>query len=172
MLWFEPFPWARWALVLLVAGGAAFVELKPDATVETPFATATILPGDTIDATNTELRRVPSGLLETAERGAVATRRIASGSPVLQTWVGEQGSVVPPGWWIVAVSLPEGAETGDEVRLVLVDTGDEIPGVVAHAGSDDPFAAADAGVAVPPESSAQVAMAAFGGRLAVLVSAG
>lgn len=172
MLWFEPFPWARWALVLLVAAAAAYVELKPDASVESPFAIETIHPGDTIDADNTELRRVPAGLLETAERGTVATRRIAAGSPVLQSSVGELGRVVPPGWWIVAVALPDGAEVGDDVRLVIVDTGEQVPGVVAHGGSDDPFGAADAGVAVPPDRSAEVAMASFNGRLAVLVSAG
>jgi hypothetical protein len=44
--------------------------------------------------------------------------------------------------------------------------------VVAHPGSDDPFAAADGGVAVPPESSADVAQAAANGRLAVLISTG
>jgi hypothetical protein len=68
--------------------------------------------------------------------------------------------------------LPEGVESGDRVRLVLLDSGSEIDGVVAHPGVDDPFAAADGGVAVPSESSSEVAIAAASGRLAVLVSTG
>ena len=172
MLWFQPFPWGRWALVLLIAGAAAYVELMPDASVQAPFAVRTINVGETIDETNTELRRVPEGLLETAGPGAVATQRISAGSPVMASAVGMQGETVPPGWWIVGVALPHGAALGDEVKLVLLDTGDEVPGVVANPGSDDPFAAADGGVAVPPASSADVALAAANGRLAVLVSSG
>lgn len=172
MLWFQPFPWGRWALAILVAVIAVYVEFRPDPTVESPFAVTTINPGDVIDESNTELRRLPANLLDTAERGAVATRQILPGSPVMASAVGEQGETAPPGWWVVGVTLPDGAEVGDEVRLVLLDSGAEVPGVVAHPGSDDPFAAADGGVAVPPESSSEVALAAAGGRLAVLISSG
>lgn len=172
MLWFQPLPWGRWVLAVLVAVIAVYVEFKPDSTVESPFAITTINPGDVIDATNTELRDVPAGLLETAELGDVATAQIPTGSPVMASDVGERGRTAPPGWWIVAVTLPDGAEVGDEVRIVLLDSGAEITGVVAHPGSDDPFAAADGGVAVPPDSSADVALGAANGRLAVLVSTG
>jgi len=172
MLWFQPVPWARWLLALLIAGVALYVELRPDPSVDAPFATALISPGDPIDEVNTELRRVPSGLLDSAVLGAVATRTVLPGSPVMAGDVGEEGSTTPPGWWVVAVTLPEGTSIGDEVRLVLLDTGVEVPGVVAHPGSDDPFAAADGGVAVPPDMSAEVAVASAGGRIAVLISTG
>ncbi len=172
MLWFQPLPWGRWALVLVVAVVALYVEFRPDPTVESPFAVTTINPGDVIDETNTELRRLPAGLIDTAERGAVATTRILAGSPVMASAVGEQGKTVPPGWWVVGVTLPDGADVGDDVRLVLLDSGTEVSGVVAHPGSDDPFAAADGGVAVPPESSSDVALAAAAGRLVVLISSG
>lgn len=172
MLWFQPLPWGRWALAILVAVVAAYIEFKPDATVESPFATTTISPGDIIDNTNTELREVPVGLMETADLGEVATQQILAGSPVMASAVGQQGSTVPPGWWVVGVALPQGVNVGDEVRLVLLETGAEVPGVVAHPGSDDPFAAADGGVAVPPESSSEVALAAANARLVVLVSTG
>lgn len=172
MLWLQPVPWGRWALVLLVAAIAVYVEFRPDTTVESPFAIATIDPGDVIDETNTELRKVPLGLMETAEMGTIATRRILPGSPVMASSVGEVGRSVPPGWWVVAVTLPDGAAVGDDVRLVLLDSGVEVPGVVAHPGADDPFAAADGGVAVPPEVSSDVALAAADGRLAVLISSG
>ncbi len=172
MLWFQPFPWGRWALVLLIAGIAAYIEFMPDADVQAPFAVRTINVGETIDETNTELRQIPDGLLETADRGAVATQRITAGSPVMASAVGAHGETVPPGWWVVGVTLPDGVAVGAEVKLVVLDTGDEVSGVVAHPGSDDPFAAADGGVAVPPESSADVALAAANSRLAVLVSSG
>jgi hypothetical protein len=154
MLWFQPMPWGRWALVLLIAVGALYVELKPEATVDSPFATVTINPGDVIDQNNTELRRTPVGLLETAELGEVANERIEPGSPVMASSAGDQADTVPTGWWVIGVKLPDGADVGDEP------------------GSDDPFAAADGGGAVPPERSAEVAVAASDGRLAVLISTG
>jgi len=172
MLWFQPVPWVRWLLAILIAGVAIYVEFRPDQSVEAPFATTLISPGDLIDETNTEMRRVPAGLLDAAEPGMVATRSIPAGAPVLSGDVGELGDTAPPGWWVVGVTLPDGVEVGDDVRLVLLDSGLEISGVVAHPGSDDPFAAADGGVAVPPESSAEVAVASAGGRLAVLISTG
>jgi len=170
MLWFQPVPWVRWLLALLIAGVAVYVEFRPDDSVEAPFATILISPGDPIDETNTELKTVPSKLLDSASRGTVATRSVLPGSPVMAGDVGELGSTVPPGWWVVGVTLPQGVAVGDDVRLVLLDSGLEVSGVVAHPGSDDPFAAADGGVAVPPESSAEVAMASAAGRLAVLIS--
>ncbi len=172
MLWFQPVPWGRWLLVCLIAAVAVYVEFRPDSSVDAPFATMTIAPGDVIDETNTEMRRVPSGLLDSAARGTVAISHVPSGSPVMASDVGEMGRTAPPGWWVVGVTLPDGAEVGDDVRLVLLDSGAEVPGVVAHPGSDDPFAAADGGVAVPPESSADVATASAAGRLAVLISTG
>lgn len=172
MLWFQPMPWGRWALVILIAAVAVYVEFRPDPTVESPFATTAISAGDVIDETNTELRRVPAGLLDSGQIGDVATRSILPGSPVMAGDVGEQGRTVPPGWWVVGVTLPDGADVGEQVRLVLLDSGEEVPGVVAHPGSDDPFAAADGGVAVPPEKSSAVAVAAANGRVALLISSG
>jgi hypothetical protein len=172
MMWFAPLPWGRWALVLLVAAGAAYVEFRPDPSVEHPFATTEISSGDVIDSSNTEMRRAPSGLLNPVQLGTVATRAIPSGDPVLATDVGDEVHAVPSGWWVVGVTLPDGAETGDGVRLVLLDSGIEVEGVVAYPGSDDPFAAADGGVAVPAESSSDAALAAANGRLAVLISTG
>lgn len=172
MLWFDPLPWGRWALVGLVALFALFLEFRPDTVVEVPFAAVDIVPGEVIDESTTDMRRVPAGLLEAADLGDVAGRPIGIGEPVLITDVDEDSDVVPTGWWVVGVTLPDGARVGDGVRLVLLDTGDEVEGVIAHPGSDDPFAAADGGVAVPADSSASVALAAAEGRLAVLVSTG
>jgi hypothetical protein len=172
MLWFQPMPWGRWALVVLVASTAVYIEFRPETTIEAPFATMPITMGDVVDETNTESRRVPVGLFDPAELGEVAKRAIPAGAPVLASDVTEQGDTIPAGWWVIGVTLPAGTDVGEEVRLVLLDSGDEVPGVVANPGSDDPFAAADGGVAVPPDSSAQAAVAAAAGRVAVLVSSG
>jgi hypothetical protein len=172
MLWFEPFPLGRWTLAILIAVAALYVEFRPDPIVHQPFAVVDIAPGDPIDASNTELRRVPAGLFDGAVEGDVATKQVLSGEPVLKSDVAESDRVVPLGWWVVGVALPQGASPGDPVRLVLLDTGMEVEGVVAHQGSDDPFAAADGGVAVPEERSADVALAAANGRLTVLISTG
>jgi len=172
MLWFQPTPWGRWALALLIAAVALYVELRPDAIVEQPFATTDLVPGDVVDDMNSEKRAVPAGVLDGAAFGDVLSRPVRSGDPVLRSDVGLGIEVVPTGWWEVSVTLPQGADIGDQVRLVLLDTGREVGGVVAHPGSDDPFAAADGGVAIPPESSAEVALAAAEGRLAVLISTG
>lgn len=172
MLWFEPLPYGRWALVVVIAAFAVWVEFRPDPTVDQPFATVDIAPGDTIDSSNTDMRRVPDGLLPGADLGGRAVSAISLGEPVLASDVGDPLASVPPGWWVVGVTLPESATLGVDVRLVMLDTGEEVAGVVSHPGSDDPFAAADGGVAVPPDRSAEVALAAANGRLAVLVSTG
>lgn len=172
MLWFEPIPWGRWLLVGMLAVFALYLEIRPEATVDMPFAAIDIVPGSVIDEANSEMKPVPSGLFEGAAFGDVAREPVAAGAPVLASDVSEESEAIPFGWWVVAVTLPEGAKVGDDVRLVLLDSGVEVEGVVAHPGSDDPFAAADGGVAVPPESSAEVALAAANGRLAVLISTG
>ncbi len=169
MLWFDPFPWGRWILVLLVAAAALYLEFRPTQTVEQPFATVSILPGEVIDADNSEMREVPTGLLETGDLGDVATEPIVAGDPILADSVGSSDPAIPVGWWVVGVELPDGSNPGDAVRLVLLDSGLEVEGVVAHPGSDDPFAAADGGVAVPPDHSSEVALAAANRRLAVLI---
>lgn len=157
-------------MVLLVAAVALYVELGPEPTVEHPFATVSIAPGDVVDTSNTEMRPVPADLFAPSEIGAVARRPIESGDPVLATDVEESEAAVPQGWWVVGVALPEGAQAGDHVRLVLLDTGQEVDGVVAHPGSEDPFDAADGGVAVPADASAEVALAAADARLAVMIA--
>ncbi|HEU4319346.1 MAG TPA: hypothetical protein VFS66_04630 [Acidimicrobiia bacterium] len=172
MLWFDPLPWGRWALVAMVAALALYLEFRPDPTVEVPFAVADILPGEVVDEASTEFRPVPVGLLDGAEAGDVTSTRVLAGEPVLASDVDTDSAVVPNGWWIVGVTLPDGAAVGDDVRLVLLATGEEVEGIIAHPGSDDPFAAADGGVAVPTDNAAAVALAAADGRLAVLVSTG
>lgn len=170
MLWLAPLPWARWTLVGLVIALAAWLELKPDPTVEVPFAIEAIDPGEVLTSGLVEMRRLPDGILAGASLGDITSRPVLAGEPILETHVDDTLGVVPTGWWVVPVALPEGAHVGDPVRLVLLDSGTEVEGVVAHPGSDDPFAASDGGVAVPPELASEAAVASANARLAVLIS--
>lgn len=172
MLWFQPLPWARWSLIALVVVATAWIEVKPDSKVEVPFAVAPIVPGDVLAEHNVEFRELPEGHFEPAGLGSVAARGVLPGEPILASHVDDSYRVVPVGWWVIPIELPDGANVGDPVRLILLDSGSEVAGVVAHPGSDDPFAAADGGVAVPPEAASEAAIAAANSRLAVLISTG
>lgn len=170
MLWFQPLPWGRWLLVGLVAVGALYLEFRPDPSIETPYALVDLTPGSVLDEANSEMRRIPTGLFEGADLGDVTREPVSAGEPVLASDVSEQSETIPLGWWVVGVTLPDGADTGDDVMVVLLDTGEQVEGVVAHPGADDPFAAADGGVAIPPGRASEVAVAAANGRLAVLIA--
>lgn len=159
-------------LVGLVALVAGYIELAPSDSVDGLFASRDIAPGEVLDESNTEIRRVPSGLIDTASIGDTIYEPVAADDPVLATYAGDPGAFVPAGWWVIPVVLPEGAAVGDSVRLVVLDDGLHVEGVVTHPGSDDPFAAADGGVAVPPDSASDIAIAAAQSRLAVLLSTG
>jgi hypothetical protein len=172
MLWLQPQPWLRWALAGVVALVVVYVELRPDPTVGHPFAVRPILTGETLDATNTEIRRLPRGLFDPVPPGAVASRVIPPGAPVLPQDVGAIASVVPEGWWVVSVPLPPSARAGGRVRLVVIDSGQVVDGVVVEAGGMDTFGGATGGVAIPGQHAVAVARAAIDGRVAVLVSAG
>ena len=171
MLWFEPFPWARWALAWLITLSAIAWELRPEHRMDALFAAEPIQRGDVLDASNTETRAIPRGLFETAHLGDTARTAVPQGDPVLASDV-SVSSDIPSDWWTVATPLPAGAHAGDPVRVVLLDTGEQVEGFAATLGSQDPFGAAEGSIAVPPEWSSQVAVAAAAGRIAVLVSTG
>jgi len=130
------FPWKcssgpRWSAATLIAIGALFVELRPEPHIEVPFALVDLGVGEVIDETNTEIRGVPADLLEGASLGDVTSRPVAAGEPVLISAVDETEHVIPRGWWVVTVTLPQGARVGDQVRVVMLDSGLEVDGVVA-----------------------------------------
>ncbi len=172
MLWLQPLPWVRWLSVALIFVTAAWIEFRPDPTVSVPFATETIAPGEAVDQANSEFLDVPEGELVGASLGDVINRTVFAGEPILTTHVDTNFGVVPNGWWVVPVALPEGAQIGDPVRLVMLDSGTEVEGIVANPGSDDPFSSVEGGVALPPEGSTEAAIASASGRIAVLLSTG
>jgi hypothetical protein len=170
MIWLGTPPWGRRLLAATIAILALWIELRPQTTVEHPFATEMISRGTVIGPGNTESRVVPEGLLTPVEMGSVATREIADGSPVLDTDLG--GGVVPIDWWTVSLEVPPTATAGDMVRVVILDTGDVTDGVVVSGPDADPFGSGIGSVALPGEEAAAVAIASREGRVAVMVSAG
>lgn len=172
MIWLQSPPWGRWLLAGLLVITALWMELRPDPLIDHPFAVMNISPGEEITTLNTDMRRVPSGLLDPPADGAVAKRPIAAGAPVLATDTGPRTSVVPSGWWVVSADVPRGAIVGDNVRIVILTSGEIVEGFVASAAEDDPFGSTSGGVAVQASVASQVAVAATNGQIAVLVSTG
>lgn len=172
MLWLQTPPWGRWMTALVMVSIALWVELRPDATVEHPFAVEDIAIGDELDSSNTELRQVPTGLLDRVDLGSIVVRPITAGSPVLDEDLREPHSAIPSGWWIVAAEVPPSASPGDAVRVVLLDERSSVEGFVASVAVEDAFGTGLGSVAVPSESAAEVASAQANGRVAVLVSTG
>lgn len=170
MLWLQRTPLLKLVAVGLVVSIALWLEVRPDPMVDYPFATAAIAPGDPIDAGNTEMRRVPDGLLEGPTPGDVALTAIPAGTPVLGSDTASADRVTPDGWWALSVDVPLGAAVGDLVRVVLLDTGSVVDGMVSSVSSADPFGEETGAIAVAGDDSAEVAVAAANGRLAVLVS--
>ncbi len=172
MMWLSSPPWGRWILVVVVALGVIYLEVRPEPTVQHPFATRAILAGETITTDNTELRSVPIGLFETIPGSSTAARLIPSGSPVLTHDVGDKSDPIPSGWWVVSLDVPRSAREGDRVRVVVVDSGLVVEGYVAAAPDPDPFSHLGGGIAIPGEHAATIAGAAVDGRVVVLISTG
>ena len=172
MLWLQPIPWARWAAAVAIAAIALWVEVGPEPVTHHPFALVDITRGDVLGPANTELRPVPVGLLDAPGPGAVATRDIAAGAPLLPGDAADPGRLIPRGWWVVSTEVPQGAAKGDPVRIVLLDGGQVVDGVVASAESGDPFETGIGAVAVPPDNAQEVARGAAESRLVVLVGTG
>ena len=171
MIWLERPPWKRWLLATVLALISIWVEVRPDPTVDHPFASTDLEAGDTIGAHNTEMRSVPSGLFR-ALSGNVAADRISEGDPVLATAVAAQSSSVPTGWWVISAELPVTARRGDEVQVVVLDSGQVISGVVAESDDSDPFSDSTGSIAVDPTAAADVARAVASGRVSVMLSSG
>ena len=172
MLWLQSPPIGRWVVAGLLVIVAIWVEFRPDPLVNHPFAIEAITGGEELTSLNTEIRRIPSDLLDPIDAEAVAARAIDKGEPILASDVGDENSAIPAGWWVISADVPPFARSGDRVRIVLLDSGKVVEGVIASSVPDDPFAAANGAIAVSPASASQVAMAAADSRIAVLVASG
>ncbi len=169
MLWLQTPPWGRWIAATLIVAVATWVELRPDPSVAHPFATVDIVAGEEVGDWNSELREVPAGLMGEVVLDGVALVDIAGGDPILASHLGPNDEGIPSGWWQFDTTVPQGADRGDEARVVLLDTSQSIEAVVAAVASEDPLGSGMGSVAVAPEHAAEVAAAAAEGRIAILV---
>ncbi|MGH8945070.1 MAG: SAF domain-containing protein [Acidimicrobiia bacterium] len=172
MLWLQPIPWARWAAATAIAAVALWVEIGGGPSSPHPFALVDIGRGEALTSLNTELREVPTGLLEQPGPDGVAARPIPAGAPILPGDTTTADRIIPADWWVVATEIPPGAMRGDPVQIVLLEGGGTVQGVAATTGSEDPFQMGQGAVAVPPEAAESVARAAATGSLVVLVGTG
>ncbi len=170
VLWLQTPPWGRWLAAGLIVLGSLWVELRPQPSVEHPFASQEILAGAEIGDWNTVLRLVPAGLLESVPPDGVALTDIAPGEPVLASSVGDQSGETPAGWWSVEMALPISARPGDEAQVVLLEAGSTVPAVVVAGSTDDPLGSGLGIVAVPGDHAADVAAAAVEGRVAIMIA--
>lgn len=172
MIWVQSPQWVRWILAIALTGVALWSEFGPDPSRPHPFAIQPIAAGDAIGPDNTELRPVPSGLLDPVPEHGYALRGFAPGEPIVVTGLAQEPPPGPPDWWSIEVDLPTGARLGAEVQLVLVETGSTVLGKVVGIPIDDPLAGSQGAVAIPPESAAIVARAVMTGQVVVLVRSG
>jgi hypothetical protein len=170
VLWLQTPPWGRWIAAGLIVFGAVWVELRPDPTVEHPFAAEDITAGAEIGDWNTKPQRVAAGMLEPVTVGGVALTDIASGEPILASSIGDRDQAIPDGWWAIEIPLPDSARPGDSAEIVLLDAGSVVPAVVVAGVTDDALASGLGSVAVSGEQAAEVAAAAVNGRVAVMIA--
>jgi hypothetical protein len=171
VLWLHRPPYLRWIAAALLVLGAAALDLTQRATEPYPFVASPIERGRPIDGDVITWRDVPVGLLSAPSlEGAVASRRLEPGEPVLLSSLGS-ATDVPPNWWSVPMVLPDGVAAGAVIRVVTVDPPLTVDGIVVSVSTGSAFAAGNSGlVAVPEAASSVVAAAAIEGTATVLFS--
>jgi hypothetical protein len=167
--WLRHPPWLRWAAVGLLLATAAYLDLRPAATVRAPFAAAAITAGDPIAAGDVTWRRVPRGLLPVAPLdGAVAAHDVEPGEPLLPSSL-TTTAPLPDGWWAVPLALPDRAVPGSPLRAVMHAGAEVVDGVVVAAPSPDDYEAIGL-AAFPGDTAVRVAAAAMTSDVVVLLT--
>ena len=158
---------------------AAWLDLRPEPTVETPFAAVDLAAGTTLDDSMVEWRSVPVGLLPPLpDPQGIILGDVVAGEPLLPSVVSTQRVPAPDGWWTMEVHLPAGSVPGQSVQLIVLPEGaDDAPRsvsglVVVPAPPDlDPLTIEPQPglVAVPAEVAAIAAAAIADGRVTVIL---
>jgi hypothetical protein len=172
VIWLQGPQWIRWTIAVIIALTAIWTEFRGDASVEHPFAVATITVGDPITDQVIEMRQVPRGLLPPIDEFGFAARTFDPGEPITPSGVTTDEISSTAGWWALEIAVPRTAKPGDAVQLVLIDTGMVIAGTVRAVADADPLGGGLGSVAIPPEHAAATASASANGRVVVLLAAG
>jgi hypothetical protein len=180
VLWLSRPPYLRWLGAAAILGLALWIELRPRAEVDHPFARFDLAAGSVVDEEAVEWRAVPGGVLPPVELGGLALVNIPAGEPLSPALVATDLVEPPEGWWALEAPLPAGALPGGSVRLVLLPSpGAQGPpqvveGEVMAGMPADPLNPGEPTglVAIPAEAAAPAAAAVAEGRAVVLVGGG
>ena len=177
VFWLQRPPIARYIAAGLLVSFAAWVELRPIATVERPFVSVDVAAGTVLDDSVVEWREVPPGALPAIQPRGVAAISIPAGTPLTEAVVVQAGPGLPEGWWTMELMLSPDTSPGTDLQLVVIpgpgeDPVPPIPAIVVRPGSTpESFGTNRPGlVAVPPDRATDAAIAAAGGRLTVLAA--
>jgi hypothetical protein len=184
--WFHRPRYARYTFAIVLILTAVWLDIRPEDTVQRPFAGSDIAAGDDPAVADIEWRTIPANVgidPITTEDLAVAprfSRSIQQGDPILRSDLARSDAGVPADWWILPFGLPPDSVPGQAVQIVVIPTqGVEapppIPAVVVRPAPSDPGLLGSSGgigqVAVPPEHAATAAIAAAANRVSILLSA-
>jgi hypothetical protein len=167
-------PVLRWVLAVGLVLVALWADLRPDATVEHPFARSDLPVGAEITRTEVDMVEIPTGILESVELPLVLGRPVVAGEPILRSSSSPDEVTMPDGWLQVELAVPVGAHPGSTVVVVATapaegDAPDSYEGLVVSSGGDGDFGARIATCAFPPEQATEVAVAASQNRISVLI---
>jgi hypothetical protein len=170
VFWLTRPPYLRWAAAVAIVAAAFVWDLRSEAEMPYPFAATSIAAGSPITDSEVVWRNLPDGILAMPDlTDPVASRDLSAGAPLVPSAITEP-SMIPDGWWSVAVALPTAAPPGTRVLLIGTDPAFETDGIVVSAAVEDLLSFAEAGmVAVPPAHAVDVAIASRDGTLIVLV---
>jgi len=169
-------PIARYVAAGLLLSFAAWVELRPIATVERPFASVDVSEGGVLDGNVVEWRDVAAGALPAIDPTGFAAVFIPAGTPLTSAVIAESVPRPPDGWWTMELALSAETKPGTDLQLVVIpgpgeDPVSPIPAIVIRPGTSETFGAGRPGlVAVPPDRATDAAIAASGGKLTVLAA--
>jgi hypothetical protein len=168
MYWLRRPPYARWIVAGCIVVAAVAFDARPTPTVQYPFASADLAPGERIEE-SLVWHEVPAGILPawTQEPEGRVAAGLAAGDPIVPSSIDRP--VVPNSWWAVQLPLPSGV-AGTRLRVILSD-GHVAEGIVVEASSDMGFEPLGL-VAFSPTDAPLVATAVRNDALTVMVGVG
>jgi hypothetical protein len=166
-------PVIRWFAAALAIAVSMWLDIRPPATEQHPFAVADLAAGTVVDAATVQMRDVPRGMLTRVQLPSVLGHAVRGGDPITASAI-VQEPAIPPGSSILELGVPNGTEVGDTVTAVIIgsDPGGDpetVDGIVVGLEERD-SAPPKALCAFARDSAARLAAADAEGRVTVLRS--